>query len=507
MSTATDSASDGFAENIPVRLNLQSLLRSPYTFLLLVFVVSRIFYHLLGVRFDASGLPWFFQFLDPELLRHHLLQSLFYLHQQPPGYNLFLGIVLKCFPQNYAAAFHAIHLFYGVIITFCLYYLMRRFRAGKRLAFISTSLFMVSPGVVLFENFILYEYQVMVILMSSAALLFQFIQRRSAISAISFLACQFWLVMLRSQYHLVYFAAIFILLLYFVKHHRALVTGTGSVLLVIILSLYLKNHVLFGQFVSSTWLNMNMYVITVLHLNHEEREDFIAQGHDAFKSYIDAKLPLSRYKIGITLPPKTSIPALDQELKPSGWANYNNRGYIEVGKFILKDALFIFKHYPKAYVRSVGYAWLTYFKPSSDFEFFGFNRPHIRKIERLFAVVFFGQLKAAPEWLQIKHLYAQGKGLKLILYTGIFLLLGLPALVIFSLGFLYRGVRHRTLDQPRAIVLGFILFNVAYCTAVANFLSSFENNRYRFPIDGFYLILAVLAIEQVRKRFFRPREG
>ena len=36
--------------------------------------------------------------------------------------------------------------------------------------------------------------------------------------------------------------------------------------------------------------------------------------------------------------------------------------------------------------------------------------------------------------------------------------------------------------------------------AVANFLSSFENNRYRFQVDGFYLILFGMALEQGRRR-------
>ena len=84
----------------------RTLLRSPYTFLLALFAISRTAYYLLGVRFDARGLTVLFQLLDPELLRHNLLQSLFYLHMQPPGYNLFVGVILKLFPHTYVTAFH-----------------------------------------------------------------------------------------------------------------------------------------------------------------------------------------------------------------------------------------------------------------------------------------------------------------------------------------------------------------------------------------------------------------
>jgi hypothetical protein len=129
--------------------------RAWYALLLLIFTASRIIYYLLGVRFDARGLTWFFQFIDPELLRHNLLQSLFYLHMQPPGYNLFLGIVLKFFSQHEAAAFHTVHLVFGAAITCMLFYLMKNLGIRAWIAFAAAALFMVSPGVVLFENFIL----------------------------------------------------------------------------------------------------------------------------------------------------------------------------------------------------------------------------------------------------------------------------------------------------------------------------------------------------------------
>ena len=84
--------------------------------LLLVFALSRALYYAAGVRFDARPLDRFFQFIDPQLLRHRLLESLYYFHIQPPGFNLFAGLVLKLFPVYYASAFHAVYLFCGVVI-------------------------------------------------------------------------------------------------------------------------------------------------------------------------------------------------------------------------------------------------------------------------------------------------------------------------------------------------------------------------------------------------------
>jgi hypothetical protein len=493
----------------PTTRDLHKTLRSPYTLLLLIFTASRVVYYMLGVRFDAFGLPVYIQFIDPELLRNHLLQSLFYLHWQPPGYNLFLGIILKMFPHPhaYTVAFHMIHLISGAVMMCFLFYMMRSIGVGLRLALVATALFIISPGVVLFENWLFYEYQMAFLLIVSAGLLFHFFAHRRVASAIVFLICQFWLVMVRNQYHLMYFTVVFVLLLCFIKHYRRMMVGIGSVLLAMILALYLKNQILFGHFASSTWMEMGMGPLLLHQLTPEERRFFASQGKlspaaeaEQYTYPSILGVPLSSFRPYITMPAKTSIPVLDQELKPSGAVNYNNVGYLEAQKLYKKDIRFIMAHYPIAYVRSVVIAWFTYFMPPDDFLFFTNNLAHIRGIQRFFDIVFFGQFKQAPG-KALRQQYAAGAKFSLVLYTGIFLLFGLPALFIFGCRYLYLGIRRRTLDRPQALLLGFMLFNIAYCSASANFLSSFENNRYRFPVDGFFVVIAALALDKVWKKF------
>jgi hypothetical protein len=480
-------------------------LGSPYVLLLLIVAVSRVVYYLLGVRFDARGVDWFFQFLDPELLRHNLLQSLLYLHMQPPGYNLFVGIVLKLFPHAYTAAFHAVHLAFGAVLSGLLFYLMRNLGIGTRLALTATALFVISPGIVLFENFILYEYQMMFFMTLSAVLLYNFLVHHRAASAIGFLACQFWLVMVRNQYHLVYFAAILVLLLYFTaRQDRRLIAIVGSTLLALVLALYLKNQILFGQFVSSTYLGMNISALTTNQLTPEEKTMFVSRGaisRASAETCIGA--PLSSYYQYITIPSKTLISVLDQELKPSGAVNLNHKGFLEVQKIYTKDALFILRHYPVAYLRGIAISWFTYFLPAGDLRDLEENRSHIQGIERFFDIVFCGQIKYSKDKKVLRRLKTGGNGASLVLYTGIFLMLALPALFIFGGWFLYRGIRRQILARPQALLLGFVLFNIFYITAVSNFFGCFENNRYRFPLDGFFVVLAALAFDKIQRRFVR----
>jgi len=492
-------------------LQWRALLRSPYVFLLAVYVVSRVFYYLLGVRFDSRGLPSSLQFIDVELLRHHLLQSLFYLHWQPPGYNLFLGVVLKLFPSTYGAAFHAIHLVFGGTVMCLMFHLMRCLGVRVRIALTMTILFIVSPGVILYEKFLFYEFPMIFLLIVSAAFLFHFFANRSAVCAIGFLLCLFLLVLVRNQFHLIYFAFAFALMLYFAKHHRRLVTIAGSVFFAMVFALFLKNFVLFGHFASSTWMQMGLGPLLLYQMTPEERDPLIAQGKLSPAWDVEANapvaigdvpldgIPVSSYRPYITMPPKTGIPVLDQELKSSGSVNYNHRGYLEAQKLYVKDLKCIMRYCPQAYLRSVAIAWFTYFLPSGDFPFLNKNLPRISGIERFCDIVMCGQFKHTST----RYILRKMSPLAIIPYTGVFLLVGLPALFIFGIWYLYRGVRRRTLGSPQALLLGFLLFNIFYITATANFLSSYENNRYRFPIDGFFIVLAALALEQVIRKSFR----
>jgi len=217
-------------------------------------------------------------------------------------------------------------------------------------------------------------------------------------------------------------------------------------------------------------------------------------------SLIDAGAPLSEYKPFITMPAKTGIPVLDEETTSTGVPNFNNIAYFQVQKYYVHDGLALLRHYPRVYLRSLEAAWFTYFLPTGDFPFFDQNRPKIWPIDRFFNVVFFGQWREASDRKAVRAVAASGHKLSLVLYSGTFLMTGLPLLWAWGIYYLISGLRRTSLELATAMLLGFLLFNITYLAGIANFLSSFENNRYRFPVDGFYLILLGIAIEHISQR-------
>lgn len=474
--------------------------RTLYALLATVFAASRLGYYLDGVRFDARPVLTYYQFIDPALLKHRLFESLWYLHVQPPGWNLYVGSVLKIFPKSYPQAFHIVYMALGFGISCLVYSLMRSCDVQRWIAFGLAAWFIVSPGTVLFENYLLYEYLVAFLLAGAAVVLVWFVRSGSAIWCLAFFTALVALVFVRNMFHLGYFVAIAGALAMLWKGHPRTVVLCSAAPLLMIVGLYLKNWTLFGSFSGSTWMGMNMNTITAHQLTTEEASGLIRRGVISPVARIDLGAPIRYYQPFVYTPRPTGIPVLDECITSTGATNFNCLPFLQVQRIYMRDGIALLRNYPVVYARSFAMAWFTYFLPAGDFPFFDFNRPKIRAFDRLWNVIFFGQFKDASDRKELRRLAAQGSRVSLALYTGTFLMIGLPALWIWGVCYLWSGLRRKILGPSVAVLLAFVLFNIAYITAISNLLSSFENNRYRFPLDAFYTVLLGMALTKVRQR-------
>jgi hypothetical protein len=304
------------------------------------------------------------------------------------------------------------------------------------------------------------------------------------------------LVLVRNFFHLGYLIAVVAALAYFSPGRRRAVFLCAALPLLAIVGLYAKNWILFGSFSGSTWMGMNMDVITAHQLTGKEAGDFVNRGVISPASLLDLGSAIDLYRPYIQMPARTGIPVLDDCVTSTGATNFNCLAFFQVQRIYTRDGLALLRNYPVVYLRSVEVAWFSYFLPSGDFPFFDLNRPKIHAVDRFWNIVFFGQFKEANDRKELRRLSARGAGTSLALYTGTFLMIGLPALCLWCAYYLATGLRHGSLDRPAVILLAFLLWNIVYVTAIANFLSSFENNRYRFPLDGFYVILLGVALSK-----------
>ena len=226
---------------------LPPLRLAPRVLLMLAFVVSRVLYYQAGIRFDATPLFKYWQFIDPELMRSDLLRSMYYLHMQPPGYNFAVGLVLKLFPESYARVFALAYLAIGLLIAMALFELMR-LGVGDWLAAATTALFTISPGVVMYENFLIYEYPILLLLLAAALALFRFCRRPTSGNALLFFGLILALTLIRNAFHLLYVLVIAAGLAWALPAARRAVTVGALPVIGVDLAIYVKNWILFGAF-------------------------------------------------------------------------------------------------------------------------------------------------------------------------------------------------------------------------------------------------------------------
>jgi len=483
--------------------------RTAYSVILACFAVSRVLYFLAGVRFEAARpLANFFQIVDPVLLHDRLFETTWYMHTQPPAFNFFIGMVLKATPTIDAAStvFASCWLLLGVLLSIVLYQLQQELGVYQVVATMTTAWFMVSPGVELFENLLIYEYPLLVMLVVAAWALSRFARTGTIAYAVPFFATIVLLAYTRSLFHLFWVALVVAGCLWASRavnrSKTAWVLATLTVALVF--GLFFKNYILYGKFTSSTWLGFNLRTVTAHQLPDDLRQQLVREGVISGLSAVDDPNSLSFFAKYLNPVPKTGIAILDQDVDSSGRDNFNNLEYFQVHRYIAEDAKVIAKRYPQFLLKSMAIAWFTYFFPTGDFPDFRANRPKIFGWDRVFNVVFFGQWKDATDR---KGLRREGIGPGMVLYMGMYLVIALPLLFAYGCWRLWRAWKTTPRDRALVGVLGFMLFNIFFVTGIANTLSSFENNRYRFPLDGYFVTLLGMAISQWLTSHSRDTSG
>ena len=73
------------------------------------YLISRIIIYYLGINPDHIILSNMWQVLDLKLLNQHFLSSIYYLHYQPPLWNIIIGLIVKTFGTDFLIISKAIY--------------------------------------------------------------------------------------------------------------------------------------------------------------------------------------------------------------------------------------------------------------------------------------------------------------------------------------------------------------------------------------------------------------
>lgn len=461
-----------------------------------VFLVSRLAYFALGVRFNDYPLGVYWQYLPVRLLRTRLAESLFHLHSQPPLFNLYLGAVLKAGGERPGPLFHGLSAAIGLGVLLGCFALMRRLGVSRLKAAVLSVAFTTSPAFVAYENWLFYSLPMAFVLLVSALLLERFARDGSIAWGSGFFCALLVAGASRSLFHWTWYAAVAAGLACFAPRLRKPALLAAALPFGLLLALYGKNAVLFGHFGVSSWMGMNLARMTVGELPQERRAELVASGA---LSPVSRSVPFSDPEayppeLFVVPPRHASVPALSQLEKGRNATNFNHFGYLKISELYLSDALRLMRDEPELYAGAVAGAWEIYFRSPSSLKFLGVDNR--RTLATLFDLYDYAFLVRVP-WVGFPRGERGEADFEGAFYLG--LLLGLPAVFAFGVAAAL-GRADVRLTTGQRLVVAYLCFVIAWVAAVGNLVELGENNRFRFETDPLSLVLLGVALQRVLRR-------
>jgi len=481
--------------------------KGPLLAVLLAFGLSRAGYYAAGVRFDASTLGTYWQHIDVPLLRHHLLESLWYLHSQPPLYNLFLGVVVKLWGNNPGGAFSVIFLAVGLVLSTGLLSLCQNLGISPWLSAGLTILFVASPPAILYEHWLYVEYFVVTCLVWAGVFLHRFASSGRLRDAFVFFSLAAVVVLSRSLFHPLWLLGLVVLLCLVERRHTRVILAAAALPLVLVVGFSAKNLFLFGSLSATSCTGMNAARVVTDWVPRAERTALIHQGKLSKLAVQDPYgLPRTMPELFRRERPR-GVALLDQPTKASGAPNADHTAYIDICSRYFADARTLLRLHPDAFRQGVQNGVLTYWRPSSQyFNFSQHNLDSTKSIDRIFSAIVFGQFRRDEVFHDRSNPIAAGSRfwhqLGLVAW---FVVAVYAAAILFAITLAWRAVRHHEWS-PLATFALFVLATSLWVTLVGTLFEEGENNRFRFLLDPLLLSLfAVLASRLVLR--FRGRSS
>jgi hypothetical protein len=455
----------------------------PELALLAAFLLTRLVARIgFGLRFDSAILGYW-QVLDLPLLRGDLLRSLFYLHSQPPLYNLGLGIVLKWVPEALTpAVFEAVFLVLGYLGMVGIHALLLELGAPRGAALAAALLQTLSTTWLVYESWLFYTLPTAVLLTWAAVWLARAARGRAGAAA-GFAAAVAAVSWIRATYHPAWVAAALALLLFAVRNCAPVVRATAwrssLAALALAVALPAKNALLVGSFASSTWLGMNLAHMTTERLDEATREEWIGTGQLDPVARVPAFSPLPDYpeELRAPLPDLPAHPALAAPSKADGSTNFNHAAYVRIGRAYRHAALVVIRKRPDVYLDRVRRAFRTWLRPPTDYILVVPQRETLRTWDRLHSRLLL--------WSALDRRRA---GPSLVL---------LPAAALFVTALRLRPHAER---QRRLVLVAFPLLAIAWNLTLGNLVDVEENNRFRVEVEGLIVALGCWGLIEVARR-------
>jgi hypothetical protein len=380
------------------------------------------------------------------------------MHGQPPLFNLFVGSIYKFIPEYFDLFFEIVFKFCTLITSIYIFKTLLFLKVNKRISFFSSLIFQILPVVILYENWLFYNYFIVFFLVFIG----YFLLKNSFKSFLYIFISLFIICLWISTFHFSFFLLMALYYFYVFKLGKRKIMISIS-FFVLILSWYAKNKILFDSFSSSTWMGMGLEKFIWPH-----RSDIgwvgIFEPIDKYKPYLKED---NRYP---------NIEILHKETKKNGGRNLNHIQYLQVSESSKKDFIDFFKESWDRYFIISSWGFFKFMNPSSNYPFVSGNYLKIYHYAKWINIDIDKILKNPYEYNRSK------KQASFLIFMNIF--------ISINLFFLTKNNRFN-------IFLGYYFITFFFVCSTTTFLELGENNRFRVMLLGIFFIAMVISINNV----------
>jgi hypothetical protein len=341
---------------------------------------------------------------------------------------------------------------------------------------------------VLYENWVFYEYPVMVSFTVAAWAMERYIRAARFRDALLFFVSLAVLTSVRGVYHLSWFLLLASCLIFVTWKHWKRGLWAAAVPALLIVAIYVKNYVMFGDMIAGqVYKKMNYADMVQQQAPPEALERLEREGRISGILGIPAVQTMTyRYAKFVKQPAPTGIPLLDMPRKTTGADNWNSAWTSKVADFYYRDAQVVARECPGLLWKQVRANLRTCLLPATDVFPFDHTpgarclRPFLTSYEQITAGQFFEDPDSDDEpiaWLNVFLLPACLAG-GLVLAAGLF----------------SRRAGWTGEQRARCATILFLLFNIAYNSATTILFASGDHNRYREEVAPLYVILLGLLV-------------
>jgi hypothetical protein len=475
--------------------------RNSFIFPILIFLFSMGISRWLG--YEMYTIPWKnWQLLDRELLLSKPLESLFYLHSQPPLLNIFLALTLwisKWLPLSPEAIAHGFFISFGLGSVILFFGLIGKLTGNLAYAIIATILLVANPSTWYFQRQFYYPFLLFVffiVLIHSLETYFRNTEEEAVPGLPIFLLMVFLITSVRSLYHPFWAVGLVSLVFLFhlwisEKRIRTLraskkILYTAAILAVFIVPL--KNKLVFDQFTTSSWTGFNL--IRGTKQPRETLREFKERG--VVPPPIEKALHDFETTYNLEEPN-----VLSQINKSTGGTNMNHYLLLEVNPVLTRRAVQYRLNNPLHWLKQTIYHYLTWSAPpflnTYTYQLRGPSTPSYLGAASIYETIFYLDARPSLEKLMVRKV--NWPSLLLLREEVAYPIFGIfyfPVLMVLSLITILRKFKQG--DKKTTALMVVMIYNIIWALLVPILTDGFESNRMRYAVFPLLITLSMMVI-------------